>query len=52
VKKGDHLEDLRVNGRIKFILKKKIGGRGWNKMATNWEKWRALVNTAINLWVT
>jgi len=53
VDKEDHLEDLRVDGKIQFIFgKKMIGGRRWNKLAKHKEKRRAFVKMAINIWVT
>jgi hypothetical protein len=48
---GDHLEDLRVDGRIilKWIFKKWYGGMDWIYMAQDRDRWRAVVSAVMNL---
>jgi hypothetical protein len=52
-RKGDHLEDLDVDGRIilKWIFKKwdGDGGMDWIDMAQDRDRWRALVSAVMNL---
>jgi hypothetical protein len=45
-----HLENLGVNWRIllKCIFSK---GDDWNDLVQDRQKWRAILNTAMNLWV-
>ena len=47
------LQDLRVNGRIilKWILEIKWEGVYWINLFQNRDKWLAVVNTVMNLWV-
>ena len=46
-----HLEDPVVDGRIilKRIFEKWDGGMGWIDLAEDGERWRAVVNAAMNL---
>ena len=47
-----HLEDLGVNGKIlKLIFNRRNRDMGWIDLAQNKDRWRALVNTIINIWV-
>jgi hypothetical protein len=49
----DHLKAIGVDGRIilKWIFKKQSEG-AWSDMAEDRGKWRALVNTVMNLRAT
>jgi hypothetical protein len=49
-KERDHWED---QYNIKMDLRE-IGwdGTDWSDLAQNWDQWRALVNTVMNLWVS
>jgi hypothetical protein len=54
LRERDHLEDRRVNGNV--ILKwafKKWDWRcmDWIDLAQDTDRWRALVNAVMNLWV-
>jgi hypothetical protein len=51
VREGDQLEDQGVDGRIilKWIFKKWNGGMDWIDMAQDRDRWRAFVNTVMNL---
>jgi hypothetical protein len=50
----DYLKNQDIGGWIilKWILDR-IGwcGLGWTDLAQDWDQWRALVNTVMNLWV-
>jgi hypothetical protein len=54
LREGDHVGDPGVDGRItfKWIFKKWDGGMDWIELAQNRDRWRALVNTVMNLRVT
>jgi len=48
----DHSEDPGVDGRIilRWIFRKwGCGGMDWIELAQNRDRWRALVNTTVNL---
>jgi hypothetical protein len=52
LRERDHLEDVRVGGRIilKWTFKKWDGGAiDWNDLTQDRDTWRALVNAVINL---
>jgi hypothetical protein len=54
LRKGDHLEDPGVDGRIIFKwIFERLGGSGidWINLAQDMDIWRALVITVMNLWV-
>ena len=48
-----HLEDLGVYGRVilKWIFEKWDEGMDWIDLAQNRDRWWALVNAVMNLWV-
>jgi len=48
-----HLGDPGVYGRIilKWIFRKWNGGMDWIDLAQDGDKWQALVNMVMNLWV-
>ena len=48
------MEDPGVDGRVilKWILEKWDGGMGWIDLAEDRDRWRALVNVVMNLWVS
>jgi hypothetical protein len=54
VRGRDHLEDLGVDGSIilKCIFKKWVGVVDWIALTQDLYRWRALVNTVMNLRVT
>jgi hypothetical protein len=50
----NHLEDIGIKGRVMF--KGILQGIGWNdvgwiELAQDKDRWRALVNAVMNLWV-
>jgi hypothetical protein len=53
VREGDHLGDQGVDGRIilKWIFTKWDGGMDKIELAQDTDRWRALVNVVMNLWV-
>ena len=54
LRKRDHLEDPRVDGRIilRWIFKKgSVGGMDWIVVAEDRDRWQALVNAVMNLQV-
>jgi len=48
VREREHLEDLRVDGRIilRWIFRKWDGGMDWIDLAQDRDRWPALVNAA------
>jgi len=50
--KGDHFEDLGVDGRIILIWLLETGwyGVNWIRITLDRDRWRAM-NTVMNLWV-
>jgi len=53
LRERDHLENLRVDGRItlKWIFKKLDGGIDWIDQAHGSDRWRASANAVMNHWV-
>jgi hypothetical protein len=48
------LEDPGIDGRmiLRWIFKKwYVGGMGWTNVAQDRDRWRALVNEVMNLWI-
>ena len=51
----DHKEDLGICGRIilRWIFRKwAVGGMDWIELAHDTDRWQALVNVVMNLWVS
>jgi hypothetical protein len=51
----DHCGDPDIDGRItlRWVFRKwDSGGMDWIELAQDRDRWRALVNEVINLWVT
>ena len=54
LRERDHLGDLGVDGRIilgQIFRKLDVGGMDWIELAQDRDRWRALVNVVMNLWV-
>jgi hypothetical protein len=53
LREGEHLEDPRVDGRIilKWIYEKWDRNMDWIDLAQCGERWRAVVNAVMNLYV-
>jgi hypothetical protein len=51
LREGDHLGDPGTDGRIilRRIFKKRDRGMNWIELAEDRDRWRALVNTVMNL---
>jgi hypothetical protein len=51
LRERDHLGDPGLGERIilKWIFKKWVGGMDWIDLAQDTDRWRALVNTVMNL---
>jgi transposase len=49
----DHLEDPDIDGRIilRLIFSKLAGGVHWIDLSLDRDRWQALVNAVMNLWV-
>ena len=49
----DHLGDPGIDGRIilRWIFRKWVGGMDWIELAQDRDRWWALVNAVMNLWV-
>jgi hypothetical protein len=53
LKENDHLEDQSVDGRMgsKWTLGRLVGRVEWIHLAQDRDRWRAVVNAVMNLWV-
>jgi hypothetical protein len=53
LREGDQLVDPGVDGRIilKWIFQKWDAGTGWIELAQDRDRWRAVANVVMNLWV-
>ena len=53
LKERDHLEDVSVDGMmiLKWIFKKWVGTFDWINLSYDKDKWLAVVNTVMNLWI-
>jgi len=54
LKERDHLGDPGIDGGIilRWIFRKwDVGGMGWIELAQDRDRWWALVNVVMNLWV-
>jgi hypothetical protein len=53
LRESDHLEDTGVVGRklLRWIFRKWDGGMDWIDLAQARDRWRALVNAIMNLWI-
>jgi hypothetical protein len=51
LKDKDHLEDQGIDGRIgsEWFLGRLAGGVDWIRLAQDRDRWRAVVNTVMNL---
>jgi hypothetical protein len=47
----DHLEDLDLYGKIMNLKDTRWEGMDWIHLAQDRDKWQALVNMIMNLWV-
>jgi hypothetical protein len=53
LREGDHLGDPDIDRKIilKWIFKEWDGGMDWIELAQDRDRWRVLVNEAMNCWV-
>jgi sugar lactone lactonase YvrE len=51
LREKDHVEDLGVGGRIWVFKKVRPGGMDWIRLGQDRNRWWALVNVVLNLWV-
>jgi len=54
LRERDHLGESGVDGRIilRWIFRKwDVGGMDWIEVAHDKDRWRAVVNVVMNLWV-
>jgi hypothetical protein len=54
LKEGHHLKDKGVEGKTysNSSSRNRMGGLDWITLAQNGDRWRALVNAVMKLWVT
>jgi hypothetical protein len=53
LKEGDHLDNPGIDGSImlKWTFEKWGGGMDWISLAQDRDRWQAVVNVIMNLWV-
>ena len=53
LREGDHLKDPGIYGRIilQWIFKKWDRSMDWIDVAQDRDRWRALVNAVMNVWI-
>jgi hypothetical protein len=50
LKERDHLEELGVEGRsLKWVLREVGWGDDWIQQALDWDQWRAVLNTVMDI---